>query len=81
MDNVNDIIEMLKDCLVEATRKTDRIREDVYEKEISRYSFSELVEAEELEEQLRTILFAITGRDLSWSEDDQAFLEGEHTRY
>lgn len=30
MDNVNDIIDMLKDRLVEATRKTNRIEADIY---------------------------------------------------
>lgn len=30
MDNVNDIIDMLKDRLVEATRKTMRVETDVY---------------------------------------------------
>lgn len=73
MDNVNDIIDMLKDLLADATRKTDRIREDVYEKEISCYSFGELVEAEELENQARSILYMITNEELYWVEKDQAF--------
>ena len=81
MDNVNDIIEMLKDRLVEATRKTNRVKADVYGDDTLHYTYAELYEAMELEEQLRSILFAITGRDLSWSEDDQAFLEGEYTKY
>lgn len=81
MDNVNDVIEMLKDRLVEATRKTNRIKTSLYDEQSFYYSPAELIEAMELEEQLRSILFAITGRDLSWSEDDQAFLEGEHTKY
>lgn len=81
MDNVNDIIDMLKDRLVEATRKTNRIKNDIYGENMLHYSYAEMYEAKELEEQLRSILFAITGRDLSWSEDDQAFLEGEYTKY
>lgn len=75
MDNVNDIIEMLKDLLADATRKTNRIKEDVYEKEISRYSFSELVEAESLEDQVRNILYTITGKALYWLEVDERFIE------
>ena len=75
MDNVNDIIDMLKDRLVEATRKTNRIKADVYESDEPYYTFAELYEATALEEQLRSILFAITGKDLFWSEDDQAFFE------
>lgn len=77
MDNVNDIIEMLKDRLVEATRKTNRVKADVYESDEPYYTFGELYEAMELEEQLRSILFAITGKDLFWHEDKQAFLESE----
>ena len=75
MDNVNDIIDMLKDRLVEATRKTSRIEVDVYGEDESYYTYAELYEAIALEEQLRSILFAITGKDLSWSEGDQAFFE------
>ena len=75
MDNVNDIIEMLKDRLVEATRKTARIKTDIYGDDALHYTFAELYEAQELEDQLRSILFAITGKDLFWSEDDQAFFE------
>lgn len=75
MDNVNDIIDMLKDLLADATRKTNRIKEDVYEKEISRYSFSELVEAESLEDQVRNILYMITGKVLYWLEVDERFIE------
>lgn len=77
MDNVNDIIDMLKDRLVEATRKTARIDADVYGEDEPYYSFSELYEAIALEEQLRSILFAITGKDLFWSEGNQAFFEHE----
>lgn len=77
MDNVNDIIDMLKDRLVEATRKTVRIKTDVYGEDEHYYTFGDLYEAMELEEQLRSILFAITGKDLFWHEDKQAFLEGE----
>lgn len=75
MDNVNDIIDMLKDRLVEATRKTNRIEVDVYGEDEPYYTFSDLYEAIALEEQLRSILFAITGKDLFWSEGDQAFFE------
>ena len=75
MDNVNDIIEMLKDRLVEAERKTNRIKTDIYGDDALHYTFAELYEAMELEEQLRSILFAITGKVLLWSEDDQAFFE------
>ena len=75
MDNVNDIIDMLKDRLVEATRKTRRIEEDVYGEDEPHYTFAELYEAIELEEQLRGILFAITGSELLWSEGDQVFIE------
>ena len=75
MDNVNDIIDMLKDRLVEATRKTNRIQADIYGDDAFHYTFAELYEAIELEEQLRSILFAITGKDLFWGEDDQAFFE------
>lgn len=77
MDNVNDIIDMLKDRLVEATRKTNRIKADIYGDDSLHYTFAELYEAMELEEQLRSILFAITEKDLFWSEDDQAFFEKE----
>lgn len=77
MDNVNDIIDMLKDRLVEATRKTNRIKADIYGDYVPVYTFAELYEAMELEEQLRSILFAITGKDLFWSEYDQAFFEKE----
>lgn len=75
MDNVNDIIDMLKDRLVEATRKTNRIKADIYGDDSIHYTFAELYEAMELEEQLRSILYAITGKDLFWHEDDQAFFE------
>ena len=75
MDNVNDIIDMLKDRLVEATRKTARIKADLYGDDVLHYTYAEMYEAMELEEQLRSILFAITGKDLFWSEDDQAFFE------
>lgn len=77
MDNVNDIIDMLKDRLVEATRKTNRIKTDIYGDDALHYTFAELYEAMELEGQLRSILFAITGNDLFWSEDNQAFFEKE----
>ena len=77
MDNVNDIIDMLKDRLVEATRKTNRIKADIYGDYTPHYTFAELYEAQELEEQLRSILFAITEKDLFWSEYDQAFFEKE----
>lgn len=75
MDNVNDIIDMLKDRLVECSRKTDRIKADVYGEDEPYYTFGDLYEAMALEEQLRSILFAITEKDLFWSEDDQAFFE------
>lgn len=75
MDNVNDIIDMLKDRLVECSRKTDRIKADIYGDNALHYTFAELYEAMELEEQLRSILFTITGKELLWSEDDQAFFE------
>lgn len=75
MDNVNDIIDMLKDRLVEATRKTNRIQADIYDEDALHYTFAELYEAIELEEQLRSILFAITGKNLFWCEGDQAFFE------
>lgn len=76
MDNVNDIIDMLKDRLVECSRKTDRIKADIYGDDAPHYyTFAELYEAMELEEQLRSILFTITGKELLWSEDDQAFFE------
>ena len=77
MDNVNDIIDMLKDRLVEATRKTTRVHTDVFEEDEPYYTFVDLYEAMALEEQLRSILFAITGKDLFWHEDKQAFLESE----
>ena len=75
MDNVNDIIDMLMDRLVEATRKTNRIKADYCRENKYGYSWSELYEAQKLEDQLRSILCEITGKELSWSEDDQAFLE------
>lgn len=77
MDNVNDIIDMLKDRLVEATRKTNRIKADIYGDDVFHYTFAELYEAMELEEQLRSILFAITEKYLFWSEDNQEFVENE----
>ena len=77
MDNVNDIIDMLKDRLVEATRKTNRIEADVYGDNVQCHTLAELIEVMELEEQLRSILFAITEKNLFWSEDDQAFFEKE----
>ena len=77
MDNVNDIIEMLKDRLVEATRKTNRVKADVFGDDTLHYTYAELYEAMELEEQLRSILFAITEKDLFWHEDKQAFSESE----
>lgn len=77
MDNVNDIIDMLKDRLVEATRKTNRVKADVFGDDTLHYTYAELYEAMALEEQLRSILFAITGKDLFWHEDKQAFLESE----
>ena len=75
MDNVNDIIDMLMDRLVEATRKTNRIKADYCSENKYGYSWSELYEAQKLEDQLRNILCAITGSELFWSEDDKAFLE------
>lgn len=76
MDNVNDIIDMLKDRLVECSRKTDRIKADIYGDDAPyHYTFAELYEAIALEEQLRSILFAITGSELLWSEGDQVFIE------
>lgn len=75
MDNVNDIIDMLKDRLVEYSRATDRIKADIYGDNALHYTFAELYEAMGLEEQLRSILFTITGKELLWSEDDQAFFE------
>lgn len=75
MDNVNDIIGMLKDRLVEATRKTSRIVADMNGEDKYHYSFAEKYEAVELEEQLRSILYAITGEAFFWSEEKQAFLE------
>lgn len=75
MDNVNDIIDMLKDRLVEATRKTNRIEADIYGDDAHHYTFAELYEAIELEEQLRSILCAITGSELLWCEGDQVFIE------
>ena len=77
MDNVNDIIDMLKDRLVEATRKTARIEADVYGDNAQYHTLAELIEVMELEEQLRSILFAITEKNLFWSEDDQEFFERE----
>lgn len=77
MDNVNDVIEMLKDRLVEATRKTNRIKISLYDEQSFYYSPAELIESMELEEQLRSILFAITDKDLFWHEDKQAFVESE----
>lgn len=74
MDNVNDIIEMLKDRLVEATRKTSRINKDIDDPDSTLYSFAELIEAQELEAQLRSILLAITGEYLYWIEDKQEFI-------
>lgn len=75
MDNVNDIIDMLKDRLVEATRKTNRIKADLYGENKYSYTFAEEFEAMELEEQLRSILLVITGSELFWSEADQMFIE------
>lgn len=75
MDNVNDIIDMLKDRLVEATRKTNRIDADIYGDNALHYTFAELYEAIELEEQLRGILCTITGSELIWSEGDQVFIK------
>lgn len=77
MDNVKDIIDMLKDRLVECSRKTARVKADVYGEDEPYYTFGELYEAMALEEQLRSILFAITGKDLFWHEDSQAFVENE----
>lgn len=77
MDNVNDIVDMFKDRLVEATRKTARIEVDVYGNNVQYHTLAELIEVMELEEQLRSILFAITEKNLFWSEDDQAFFEKE----
>ena len=75
MDNVNDIIDMLKDRLVEATRKTNRIQADMRGENKYHYTFSEEYEAIELEEQLRSIICAITGKDLFWCEGNQTFIE------
>ena len=75
MDSVNDIIDMLKDRLVEATRNTNRVKVDLFGENKYQYTYAELYEAEALEEQLRSILFAITGKDLFWHEDNQAFSE------
>ena len=77
MDNVNDIIDMLKDRLVEATRKTVRVKTDVYGEDEPYYTFVDLYEAMALEEQLRSILFAITDKELFWHEDSQAFVDNE----
>lgn len=78
MDNVNNIIDMLKDRLVECSRKTARINLDRCEADEngtpSLYSFAELIEAQELEAQLRSILLAITGEYLYWIEDNQEFI-------
>lgn len=73
MDNVNDIIDMLKDRLVECDRRVDRIKTDVYESEQPINTFAEMIEAEELANQIRSILLTITGEELYWNEDDQAF--------
>lgn len=78
MDNVNDIIDMLKDRLVEATRNTNRVKVDLFGENKYQYTYAELYEAEALEEQLRSILFAITGKDLFWHENNQAFSELKH---
>ena len=75
MDNVNDLIDMLKDRLVEATRKTARIEADVYGDNVLHHTIAELIEAMALEDQLRSILCAITEKDLFWSEDNQVFFE------
>ena len=77
MDNVNDIIDMLKDRLVEATRKTVRVKTDVYGEDEPYYTFGDLYEAMALEEQLRSILFAITDKEMFWHEDSQAFVENK----
>ena len=73
MDNVNDIIDMLKDRLVEATRKENRIKDDVYNSVEPCNTFADLIEAEGLADQLRSILTAITGEELYWDEDGQEF--------
>lgn len=78
MDNVNDIIDMLKDRLIEATRSTNRVKVDLFGENKYQYTYAELYEVEALEEQLRSILFAITGKDLFWHEDNQAFSELKH---
>lgn len=75
MDNVNDIIDMLKDRLVEATRKKNRIQTDYCGENKYDYSLAELYEAQELEDQLRSILWAITDKDLFWCEGNQTFIE------
>lgn len=77
MDNVNDIIEMLEDRLVEATRKENRIKDDIYNSDEPRNTFADLIEAEELADQLRSIITTITGEELYWDEDKQAFLESK----
>lgn len=75
MDNVNDIIDMLKDRLVEATRKVNRIDADMNGDDKFSYTFAELYAAMDLEDQLRSILYAITGKDIFWRENDQTFIE------
>lgn len=75
MDNVNDIIDMLKDRLVEARRKVNRIDADMYGEDKYNYTFAELEEAMELEGQLQSILYAIIGKGLAWDEDKQRFIE------
>lgn len=45
MNNVNDIIDMLKDRLVECSRKTSRINKDIDDPDSTLYSFAELIEA------------------------------------
>lgn len=75
MDNVNDIIDMLKDRLVEARRKVNRIDADIYGDNALHYTFAELEEAMELEGQLQSILYTITGKGLAWDEDKQRFIE------
>lgn len=74
MNNVNDITDMLKDRLVECSRKTSRINKDIDDPDSTLYSFAELIEAQELEAQLRSILLAITGEYLYWIEDNQEFI-------
>ena len=50
MDNVNVIIDMLKDRLVEATRKTNRIDADMNGDDKFSYTFAELYAAMDLED-------------------------------